>query len=62
MPISVRHLAILLAVALAACGAGGCAIDQRRLAAGIGDTIPQWIGGMPADGRPGAARRNMTST
>ena len=47
-----RHLAILLAVALPACGLGGCASINEKLSAGMGDVIPQWAGGLPADAPP----------
>jgi hypothetical protein len=58
MPISTRHLAIVLAVALPANGLVGCGSINERLAAGLGDAIPQWAGGMPADAppRPGTAK------
>lgn len=53
-----RHLAIALAATLASCGLGGCGSINERLAAGIGDAIPQWAGGLPADTppRPGTAK------
>ena len=53
-----RHLAIALAVTLASCGLGGCGSINEKLAAGVGDAIPQWAGGMPADAppRPGTAK------
>jgi hypothetical protein len=47
-----RHLAVLLAVALPACGLGGCASINEKLSAGMGDVIPQWAGGLPADAPP----------
>jgi hypothetical protein len=58
MPISTRHLAILLAVALLACGLSACGAINEKLAAGLGDVIPQWAGGLPADAppRPGTAK------
>lgn len=58
MPIRRRHLAIVLAVALSACGLGGCGTINGYLAAGVSDAIPQWLGGMPADAppRPGTAK------
>jgi hypothetical protein len=52
MPMTPRHLAILLAVALPACGLGGCASINEKLSAGMGDVIPQWAGGLPADAPP----------
>jgi hypothetical protein len=58
MPLRCRHLAILLAVALPACGLGGCGTINGYLAAGVSDAIPAWLGGMPADAppRPGTAK------
>lgn len=38
-------------VALAA-GVAGCGTVNERLSAGMGDTIPQWAGGLPADAPP----------
>jgi hypothetical protein len=56
MPIIPRHLALVLAVA--ACGLSGCGTINEKLADGIGDYIPQWLGGLPADAppRPGTAK------
>jgi hypothetical protein len=58
MPISIHHLAVLLAVALPACGLGGCGTINEKLAAGVSDAIPAWAGGLPADAppRPGTAK------
>jgi hypothetical protein len=58
MPINIRHLAIIVAVALPACALGGCSSINEKLAAGLGDVIPQWAGGLPADAppRPGTAK------
>jgi hypothetical protein len=53
-----RHLAIVLAVVLPTCGLGGCGTINGYLAAGVSDSIPQWLGGIPADAppRPGTAK------
>jgi hypothetical protein len=58
MLISIRQLALLLAIALTACGLGGCGTINAKLADGLGDYIPQWAGGLPADAppRPGTAK------
>jgi hypothetical protein len=58
MPIGTRHFAITLAVALMACNLGACGTINEHLAAGLGDLIPHWAGGLPADAppRPGTAR------
>jgi hypothetical protein len=58
MPISRRHFAVLLAVMLAACSLGGCGTINEKLADGMSDYMPQWLGGLPADAppRPGTAK------
>ena len=58
MPVSIRQLAVVLSVALLACGLGGCGTINAKLADGMGDYIPQWAGGLPADAppRPGTAK------
>jgi hypothetical protein len=58
MPISTRHLAILLVVALQAFGLSACGTINEKLAAGVSDTLPTWAGGLPADAppRPGTAK------
>ncbi|MGL9616372.1 hypothetical protein QRQ56_00100 [Bradyrhizobium sp. U531] len=38
-------------VALVA-GVAGCGTVSERLSAGMGDSIPQWAGGLPADAPP----------
>jgi hypothetical protein len=52
------RLASLFAVALAACALAGCGTVNEKLAAGMGDYVPQWLGGLPADAppRPGTAQ------
>jgi hypothetical protein len=58
MPISTRHLAILVAFALLACGLSACAAINEKVAAGLSDAIPHWAGGLPPDAppRPGTAK------
>jgi hypothetical protein len=58
MPVSIRQLAIVIAVALPACGLSACGTINEKLAAGMSDAIPAWAGGMPADAppRPGTAK------
>lgn len=58
MPISFRHVAIVLAVALPGGCLGGCGTINGYLAAGMSDVIPQWAGGLPsgAPPRPGTAK------
>lgn len=58
MPVLRRHPAVVLALALLAGGLGGCGTINEKLAGGMGDYIPQWLGGLPADAppRPGTAQ------
>jgi hypothetical protein len=58
MPIRARHIAAIVAVALAGLGLSGCGTINEKLAAGMSDAIPAWAGGMPADAppRPGTAK------
>jgi hypothetical protein len=54
-----RHqIATLLAAALMACSLAGCGTINEKLSAGMGDYVPQWAGGLPADAppRPGTAK------
>jgi hypothetical protein len=55
--ISPRQLVTLWSVALLSSGLGGCGTINEKLAAGLGDFVPQWAGGLPADAppRPGTA-------
>jgi hypothetical protein len=58
MAVSLRQLAILFAVALLASALAGCGTINEKMSAGMGDYIPQWAGGLPADAppRPGTAK------
>ena len=58
MPIRTRHFAVVLAVALLACDLGACGTINENLAAGLGDLIPSWAEGLPADAppRPGTTK------
>jgi hypothetical protein len=58
MPTRPRHPAVLVAVALLACGLTGCGTINEKLATGASDYIPQCLGGLPADAppRPGTAK------
>jgi hypothetical protein len=49
MPLRLRSLLALLAVAA---GLSGCGTVNEKLSAGMGDFIPQWAGGLPADAPP----------
>jgi hypothetical protein len=56
--ISPRRLTVLLALALLPLGLSGCGSINGKLADGLGDYVPQWAGGLPADAppRPGSAQ------
>jgi hypothetical protein len=58
MPPNSSRLSLISALVLAACGLGGCGTINAHLAAGAGDYIPQWAGGLPpgAPPRPGSAK------
>ena len=47
-----RQLAILFASALLAGTLAGCGTINEKLAAGIGDYVPRWAGGLPPDAPP----------
>jgi hypothetical protein len=51
-------LAIAAAASLLAASLSGCGTINQSLSAGMGDYIPQWAGGLPADAppRPGTAK------
>jgi hypothetical protein len=52
MPVRAHHIATILALALAGSALGGCASINEKLAAGAGDYIPPWAGGLPRDVPP----------
>ncbi|KYH03139.1 hypothetical protein SE91_08740 [Bradyrhizobium sp. DOA1] len=56
----VRSLSIAV-FTLLALGLAGCSSVNERLSAGMGDTIPHWAGGLPADAppRPGTAEYDV---
>lgn len=58
MSIRVRHIFAITGLLLAAPALTGCGTVNEKLAAGVGDAIPTWAGGMPADAppRPGTAK------
>lgn len=47
-----RQIVTLLACAFLTCGLAGCGSINEKLAAGVGDTLPQWAGGLPPDVPP----------
>jgi hypothetical protein len=52
MPSHIRRLVSLFAVTLATCALSGCGTINEKLANGMGDYMPQWLGGLPADAPP----------
>ena len=58
MPRLIRHLTLALMLVLPACALSGCGTINEKLADGMGDFVPQWLGGLPADAppRPGTAK------
>jgi hypothetical protein len=58
MPINTRHFAVIATLTLTACGLNGCGTINEKLVNGLGDSLPQWAGGLPADAppRPGTAK------
>jgi hypothetical protein len=58
MPISTRHLAVVVVLALAAGGLSACGTVNEKLTSGLADVVPQWAGGLPPDAppRPGTAK------
>ena len=48
---SMRSYSLLLLVGLSA-SLSGCGTVNEKLSAGMGDYIPQWAGGLPADAPP----------
>jgi hypothetical protein len=55
---SLFRISTLIVLAAVACGLGGCGTINGYLANGMGDYIPHWVGGLPADAppRPGTAK------
>ena len=51
MPRSLRSLLILLALSASL---SGCGTVNEKLSSGMGDYVPQWAGGLPADAPPRA--------
>jgi hypothetical protein len=58
MRLRLRQLAIPFACLLLAGTLSGCGTINEKMSAGVGDYIPQWAGGLPADvpPRPGTAK------
>jgi hypothetical protein len=52
MPVRVHHIAALFALSLAGLALSGCGSINEKIGAGVGDALPQWIGGLPSDVPP----------
>ena len=54
----VRRASVLIAVTLMASSLGGCGSISSFISGSMGDLIPAWAGGLPADAppRPGTAK------
>lgn len=52
------RLRAMILSTLLACNLAGCSSINEKLSTGVGDYIPQWAGGLPADAppRPGTAK------
>jgi hypothetical protein len=51
-PAGPGRLAALIATTLLAGSLAGCSSVNEKLSSGMGDYIPQWAGGLPADAPP----------
>jgi len=47
-----RQFVMLFAAALAAGTLSGCGTINEKMSASMGDYVPQWAGGLPADAPP----------
>lgn len=58
MPNRIPHLLVTTALVVTASALGGCSTINEKVAAGVGDYLPTWAGGLPADAppRPGTAK------
>jgi hypothetical protein len=58
MPSRLFRVLIAAAAAAALCGMAACGTINEKLSEGVGDYVPTWAGGLPADAppRPGTAR------
>jgi hypothetical protein len=52
MHINLPRLATVLALAVLGCGLSACGTINEKLAAGMSDYVPHWMGGLPADAPP----------
>ena len=52
MKVRVRHIATMIALALAGASVGGCSSINERMGPAISDNLPAWAGGLPKDAPP----------
>lgn len=52
MPVRVHHILAILALVLAGFALEGCGSINERIGASVGDVLPHWVGGLPADAPP----------
>jgi hypothetical protein len=55
---SLLRISTLIVLVVVACGLGGCGTVNGYLANSMGEYVPHWAGGLPADAppRPGTAK------
>jgi hypothetical protein len=53
-----RRIAGVILITLLACDLAGCSSINEKFSSSVGDYVPQWAGGLPADAppRPGTAK------
>ena len=52
MPNRLRHIFVMTSLVLTASALSGCGTINEKLAAGTGDYLPVWAGGLPRDVPP----------
>ena len=52
MPFRARHIVTVVVLTLPAGSLCGCGTINEKMSAGMGDYVPQWAGGLPADAPP----------
>jgi hypothetical protein len=52
MPNRTNHILVMVALMLVGSTLSGCSTINEKMAAGVGDYLPKWAGGLPADAPP----------
>jgi len=52
MPVRARHITTIAALTLAGLVVCGCSSINEKIGPTVGDTLPQWLGGLPRDVPP----------